>query len=132
MCVLNILVFNFVSLDSLAPRMTPTGEWMMRSVRRAVMPSADQEWQTLQLPYGRASTPMLAPAAAAKVMAMINSNPMPFDGEYPMYYPEDFGFLQAYELMQGRLKFGWLLGKASRPAHAPQVKRQCEFRILYI
>jgi hypothetical protein len=98
----------------------PTGLWMTRSVRLAVIAGAEEEWQTLQLPYGRASTPLLSASAAANVMMGMYYNRMPFDAVYPMYYPDDFGFLQAYELMQGRLKFGWLLGKTSRSPHAPE------------
>jgi hypothetical protein len=96
-----------------------TGLWMTRSVRLAVIAGAEEEWQTLQLPYGRASTPLLSSSAAANVMMGMYYNHMPFDAVYPMYYPDDFGFLQAYELMQGRLKFGWLLGKTSRARTRP-------------
>lgn len=92
---------------------------MTRSVRRALLPTAEDEWATLDLPYARASTPMLASPVAAKVLSNTFVNRREFDAVYPMYYPDDFGFLQAYELMQGRLKFGWLLGKASRSQFAP-------------
>jgi hypothetical protein len=110
-----------------------TGLWMTRSVRLAVIAGAEEEWQTLQLPYGRASTPLLSSSAAANVMMGMYYNHMPFDAVYPMYYPDDFGFLQAYELMQGRLKFGWLLGKTSRAAHAPERRDvQRSFAALFI